>query len=135
VPGPGQAAPGGSGAGDAPPLGTPPLGPPPLTAIEALGLIAPVTQALPPRLALVDVALADAAEILAQPYTVGVYAGPPPAGVLATLDLAERIFVDAWLARVQLALGGAGPPPGDGLPWDAPGYEPPDPPGSAAEAN
>jgi hypothetical protein len=44
--------------------------------------------------------------------------------VLADLDRAGRLFVDAWRARA------AGKPgrTGEGLPWDATGFQPPDPP-------
>jgi hypothetical protein len=113
---------------------TPPLGPPPLTAIEALSEIVPVAQAFPPRLALVDLSITAAVvvEILDQPYTVGVYDAAPPRDVLATLDEGEQLFVAAWLARVELARHGGVARPGEGLPWDAPGYKPPDAPGPAA---
>ena len=67
---------------------------------------------------------------------VGVFTEAPPPGLRETLEPAERLFVDAWLAR-----GRPKPPrPGEGRPWDAgggPGEPPrlppdPPPPGSAA---
>ena len=45
-------------------------------------------------------------------------------GVLDELDPGARLFVDAWRTQPR-----AKPDrPGDGLPWDAKGFEPPDPP-------
>jgi hypothetical protein len=114
------------------PVAAAPGAPRPLTALAVLASLVPVSQAYPPRLALVSLPLAAAGPLLAgQPYIVGVYQDAPPAAVLATLDVGERIFVDAWLERVEAARCGGRPRPGDGLSWDAPGYEPPDPPGPA----
>lgn len=48
----------------------------------------------------------------------------PPDTVLADLDPAERLFVDAWLRRRTEKPAR----PGEGLDWDTPGRLPPDPP-------
>lgn len=47
---------------------------------------------------------------------------PEPA-VMATLGPDEQLFIGAWLLESEEAMR-----PGDGLPWDAPGFDPPDPP-------
>jgi hypothetical protein len=44
--------------------------------------------------------------------------------VLQELDDGARLFVEAWLAPPR----DPSERPGDGLPWDAPGFQPPDPP-------
>jgi hypothetical protein len=103
--------------------------PPPLTALEALRQVAPVSQDCPPRLALVPLPASAAARLADLPFVVGVYATAPPAGILAILGDAEKIFVAAWMERVdQASHPGDDQRPGEGLPWDAPGYEPPDAP-------
>ena len=48
---------------------------------------------------------------------------PGPTDV-AGLSEAEMLFVDVWRARLDEP---AKQRPGDGVPWDAPGFEPPDP--------
>src|SRR5215213_1049908 len=40
------------------------------------------------------------------------------------LDTVTHLMVDAWLSTRQ-ARGDEAPPPGEGLPWDAPGFQPP----------
>lgn len=48
----------------------------------------------------------------------------PGADDVADLTPAERLFVDAWRARLD---EGTKVRPGDGLSWDATGFQPPDP--------
>jgi hypothetical protein len=99
----------------------------PLTALDALRQLVPVTQDCPPRLALVALPASAAPGLEALPYVFGVYDAAPPADVLATLGDIEMIFVGAWLARLDTAAHqGDEHRRGQGLPWDAPGYEPPD---------
>ena len=43
-------------------------------------------------------------------------------GVVEELDSGSRLFVDAWQAHKPAATER----PGDGLPWDSPGFTPPD---------
>jgi hypothetical protein len=91
-------------------------------ALAQLRAVAVVTQVLPPRLALVR----------ADPETMGraaqiagvrdVYDDTPPE-LPPDLTPAERLFVSAWEARRQPKTR-----PGEGLPWDAPGFQPPDSP-------
>ena len=87
--------------------------------LEQVRQHAVVLQWLPPRIAIVKVpahrALPDAV-----PGTSW-YTGQIPADEAAGFTPTERLFVDAWLSRRQ-----AKTRPGDGLPWDAPGREPPD---------
>ncbi|OHV41401.1 MULTISPECIES: hypothetical protein [Pseudofrankia] len=114
---------------------TPPPPTRPLTALEALRQLVPVTLDYPPRLALVPLPPRAAGRIAEQPYIVGVYTEAPPPAVLATLRPAERLFVDAWLLRVEdRVYRRKRHRHGEGLPWDAPGHEPPDAPGSAVPA-
>ena len=83
-----------------------------------------VTQRLPPRLAVVTGDEDDLAALQQVPGVVAVIEGSVPESARAELDPTERLFVDAWLKRQQPKVR-----PGEGLPWDAPGYLPPDPPG------
>ncbi len=81
---------------------------------------ATVTQLLPPRLALVVLPPGAAPE---QVFGVGTrwFGGDVPEVVLRELSEAELLFVAAWRQRRRPKIR-----PGDGLPWDAPGYQPPD---------
>ena len=45
--------------------------------------------------------------------------------LLGGLDEAEALFVSAWASRSEVPKL---PRPGDGVDWDAGGFEPPDPP-------
>jgi hypothetical protein len=76
-----------------------------------------VTQLLPPRLALVGAGARGAVELADTPG-ISVHADTPPE--LDDPTEAERLFVDAWLSRRAGKRR-----PGDGLPWDAPGFQPP----------
>jgi hypothetical protein len=80
-----------------------------------------VVHRLPPRLAIVD-APDEALEALERSTGVRSHRAPLDAAVLASLGPEERVFAEAALAP-----SGAKPArPGEGLPWDAPGFEPPD---------
>jgi xanthine dehydrogenase molybdopterin-binding subunit B len=68
----------------------------------------------------------DTARLENMPGDVQVFTAadrPRPPDV-AGLSEAETLFVDAWRSRLDRP---AKVRPGDGLPWDAPGFEPPDP--------
>lgn len=81
-----------------------------------------VTQRLPPRLAIVRVAAEDIPAIERIPAVLGAYADVVPDVVVSRLDPAERLFASAWSAtrtRQEKRRG-------DGLAWDAEGFEPPD---------
>jgi len=97
---------------------------------EALGALrrnAVVTQFLPPRLALV--ALPTDLQALHVPQVRGatVYEDDVPDAVLDKLSEKERLFVSAWATR-RVGKERIG----DHLPWDAPGYSPPDRPPAQA---
>lgn len=112
--------------------------PDPAPALAALAEIAPVSGFLPPRLALLAAARDRAAQAAAQAAALpgvlavfGALAPPavpsPPPALVETLTDAERLFVDAWLAR--RAVGYPPPPrPGEGESWNSPPRRPPDPP-------
>ncbi|ONH31397.1 hypothetical protein [Pseudofrankia asymbiotica] len=132
--GPGTGVPAPPPGTESPEPGTTSPPPPtrPLTALEALRRLVSVTLDCPPRLALIPLPPHAAGRIAEQPYVVGVYTEAPPPAVVATLSLGEQLFVDAWLLRVEdRAYRRKRHRHGDRLPWDAPGHEPPDPPGSA----
>jgi hypothetical protein len=87
--------------------------------LEQVRQHAVVLQWLPPRIAIVLVpahrALPDRV-----PGTSW-YNGDIAADVAAGFTPTERLFVDAWQSRREAKIR-----PGDGLPWDAAGREPPD---------
>jgi hypothetical protein len=76
-----------------------------------------VTQLLPPRLALVAPGAGGPDELAGTPG-ISVHADTPPE--LDDPTEAERLFVEAWLSRRAGKRRR-----GDGLPWDAPGFQPP----------
>ncbi|CAL8973654.1 hypothetical protein RHODGE_RHODGE_00345 [Rhodoplanes serenus] len=85
-----------------------------------------VISALPPRLAVVDVDDGEAESALvrlrATPGVETVLADPA-APIPGGLTGDELLFVDAWRQRPALRSKAR---PGEGLPWDAEGFEPPD---------
>ena len=91
--------------------------------LERLRRSLQVTQVASPRLAVV-VAAEGALEAI---DGVAEVAGPGESlqDEIALTD-AERLFADAWALRTGEVPGER---PGDGLPWDAPGFTPPAPPG------
>jgi hypothetical protein len=80
-----------------------------------------VTQLLPPRLALL-ILDGDPQPVPGTRW----YLDDVPADVLLDLAPHERIFVAAW--RDRRARQTPKDRPGDGLSWDTPGFQPPDPP-------
>jgi hypothetical protein len=92
--------------------------------INELRAHATVTQLLPPGLALVALPAGPGAATPDVPGAVW-YEDDVPADVYNRLSAQERLFVDAWRLRRF-----AKERPGDHLPWDAPGYQPPDSPPS-----
>jgi hypothetical protein len=91
--------------------------------LARLRAVASVTQVFPPRLALVQ-AGPDAMTRVVRIHGVLHVLDGPARKLPADLTPAERIFAAAWQARQQPKTRA-----GDGLPWDAPGFEPPGPPG------
>lgn len=89
--------------------------------IAGIGRLA---QAMPPRLMVVE-APAEAAVRLATMTGVRLLAGADSASALSEpLSDGEQLFVDGFFAARRKP----GPMPGESLPWDAPGFSPPDPP-------
>jgi hypothetical protein len=89
--------------------------------------VAAVTQSLPPRLLLISAVPPDVLAALRRvPGVVEVVDG---ASAVATpgFSHAERLFVDAWVARDIPKTRR-----GDGSPWDEKGFEPPDVPDGSA---
>jgi hypothetical protein len=93
----------------------------------------PVTATVPPRVAVLR-AGADSLPAIARACRLAFARGPDDriqvAGDITALDELDdgaRLFVDAWRSASPAATETRARP-GDGLPWDAPGMEPPDPP-------
>lgn len=83
-----------------------------------------VTQALSDRVFAIEEPDAERlAELEALPGVSLYREGSTPARIPTGLSDAERVWVDAWGQR-----GEPKERPGEGLSWDAPGFEPPDPP-------
>lgn len=84
----------------------------------------PVLGTLPPRLVVADLDDGQADALRRLPSTEAVVSGPdeplPP-----SLDEGEQLFARGWQQRSR---GGEKERPGEGLPWDAPGFLPPDSP-------
>lgn len=95
---------------------------------EAMGGMSPrvtITQRLPPRLIVVSGPRRAIQALRAQPGVLAVTDGEAPAEVLDDLSGTERLFAAAWAVRRRPK-----DRPGDGLDWDAPGFQAPDPPPS-----
>ena len=90
--------------------------------LARLRAVATVTQVFPPRLALVQ-AGPDARTRIARIQGVLHVLDNSARNLPADLTPAECAFAAAWQARQQPKTR-----PGEGLPWDAPGFEPPDQP-------
>lgn len=101
----------------------------PATSLAGLRQQGAVTQVASPRLVVFTADRTHAAGIESYPGVVGAFKGSLPADVIESLDDSEAIFAAAW------ALRHAGTSPkqryGEGMSWDAPGFQPPDPPASA----
>lgn len=84
-----------------------------------------VTQVGSPRVVVVSVLPGETPPSSSIPGVVAVSGGTLPPGLVERLDEGEALFVTAWVTRMT------GPEKrrrGEGLPWDASGFEPPDPP-------
>jgi hypothetical protein len=90
----------------------------------------PVLARLPPHIAVLRADPGELAEIARHARLA--MARSPEGGitalgddsVLANLDHSGRLFVDAWRGRAADKPGRIG----EGLPWDATGFQPPEPP-------
>jgi hypothetical protein len=98
----------------------------PLTAAEAQERLRSshrVTQVGSSRVVVVAVSPEETPPSPSTPGVVAVSSGAPPPGVVEELDEQEAMFVTAWASRMT---GPEKQRRGEGLPWDAPGFEPPD---------
>ena len=90
-------------------------------ALTQLRLVTSVTQVLAPRLILVRADRDTMARAKRIRGVLEVY-NDAPLKFPSNLTSSERLFVSAWKARRRPKTRR-----GEGLPWDAPGYLPPDP--------
>jgi hypothetical protein len=88
--------------------------------LDRLGRPVTLVQHQPPRLAVVEADDAAGAALRSVPEVMGVGEPDLPDDVRAELTDTERLFADAWVLGRQPKTR-----PGDGLAWDAPGFEPP----------
>jgi len=80
-----------------------------------------VTQILPPRLAIVEGDPDRLTAIQSIPGIISIFEGRVPETTLLQLDPTERLFAEAWAESRRSKSDRVG----DGLPWDAEGFEPP----------
>ena len=86
-----------------------------------LGRSVTLVQHLPPRLAIIESDDDARAALRSAPGVLGVGEPALPDAVRQRLTETEQVFVDAWVLGRRPKTR-----PGDGLTWDAPGFEPPD---------
>jgi len=79
-----------------------------------------IRQRLPPRLAIVAASEEDLQALARRPEVQAVFRGDVPPEALARLDEPARLFAAAWNERHRPKVRR-----GEGLPWDAPGFDPP----------
>jgi len=82
-----------------------------------------VIQVGSPRVVVVVVSPGETPPSSETPGVVAVSGGALPADIIEELDEQEALFVAAWTSRIT---GPEKQRRGEGLPWDAPGFEPPD---------
>jgi hypothetical protein len=87
----------------------------------ALAELVTITQSLPPRLLIVAAGPEALDAVRAVPGVAVVATESVPRPVLDSLEPHERVFVEAWNVGRRRKPGR----PGEGLPWDARGFEPP----------
>ena len=92
---------------------------------ERLRISHRITQVGSPRVVVVAVSPEETPPSPSTPGVVAVSSGALPPGVMEELDEQEALFVRAWASRMT---GPQKQRRGEGLPWDAPGFEPPDSP-------
>lgn len=90
--------------------------------ISRVGWLATVTQVLPPRLAIVEVDPDRLAAVRGIPGVVAMFEGSVPDTMRAQLNTTELLFAEAWAKNREPKKDRVG----EGLSWDAEGFEPPD---------
>ena len=93
--------------------------------LRAIGQQYRVVSTAPPRLAVVEAEEGQVPALRQAPGVRMVVEGDIPPDLLAELTASERLFAQAWRMQATQAKGERR---GEGLPWDAPGFTPPDPP-------
>ncbi|MBW4659775.1 MAG: hypothetical protein KME15_13945 [Drouetiella hepatica Uher 2000/2452] len=81
-----------------------------------------VTAALPPRILIVQIPIADLTALQELDGVAAVATNSDQLNVTPPLSETERLFIAGWMARGVKS----GPRAGDGQAWDAPGFVPPD---------
>lgn len=94
----------------------------PETAAEVERL-ARVLQSTGGRLMILDAGSSDLGGVRALPGVAHVLSGPAGDVDMPRLEPGDRLFLNAWLERHRNPK--PEPRPGEGLPWDAPGRQPP----------
>lgn len=90
--------------------------------LSRVGQLVTLTQRLPPRLAIVRGERGALEAVSRLPGVLLVAEGAVPESALRQLNPTERIFAEAWtVGRRSKSFR-----PGDGLSWDAPGFQAPD---------
>ena len=92
--------------------------------LRRLREVVTVEQAAAPRLAVIRADEEGIRAVQKLRGISGVYLDDVPSAERARLGPTERLFIDAWELRKRPKLHRKG----EGLPWDAPGFLPPDPP-------
>ena len=85
-----------------------------------------IVAMLRPRIVVLEVDEQALSALRQVPGVLGVYEQSVPPGVLAGLRPEERLFVEGWMQQQASKDKSRS---GDGLSWDAPGFQPPGPPG------
>ena len=88
-------------------------------------LPATLVQSVSPRVHIVRAEFGLVDRLRADPAVELVTSDEVPPEIMASLTSAESLFVKGWQSRREQ---GDKARPGEGLSWDAPGFEPPDPP-------
>ncbi|MGX5653426.1 hypothetical protein ACWKWC_01470 [Geodermatophilus nigrescens] len=91
--------------------------------LDRMGRAVTLVQHLPPRLAVVECDDDARAALPTAPGVLGIGGPELPDDVRDRLTGTERLFADAWVLGRRPKTR-----PGDGLAWDAPGFDPPDAP-------
>ena len=87
-----------------------------------------IVHSASPRLHVVSMQPSRAESLKALPGVIELTTGTFSPEVMEQLDSQERFFLEAFTSRTDSKQR-----KGEGLPWDAPGFEPPDPPVEAAK--
>jgi hypothetical protein len=99
------------------------------SSLDGLRARGAVRQVASPRLVVFSADRTRDVSVQSLPGVIAACTGSVPTELLARLDDSEALFASAWALRH--AETAPKQRPGEGLSWDAPGFQAPDPPGSA----